>query len=160
MLAVLLISGLTTMAQVGQAWSAGVPSVLKLVQANVAEDTVVAFIQNSGQQYSLSANEIIMLKQQGATDKELNAMLLNHAAQPAVYAAPQPTPQVTYVQPAVTYVQPAPVVYSDAYYYPYYNTWPVSVSVGWGWNNGWHGGGWNNGWHGGGSWHGGGGWHH
>jgi len=148
--------------------SQGVSEVLQLARANVGEDVIVNFIQNSHDAYGLTANQIIYLKQQGISDRIVNAMM-NQPKPDA--AAPQPTtasvpasapgtstatvaPSVTYVQPApsVTYVQPAPTTYyyPAPYNYPAYSGSafpPVSLSFGWFWGSGggggWHGGGWH-----------------
>jgi hypothetical protein len=153
----------------------GVPQVLQLVQARVGDDTIIAYIKNSGNSYGLSADQIIYLRQQGASDAVVTAMLQQPS--PAVVAtapvampttlAPQPVASESVstatVAPSVTYVQsvPAPTYYyAQPYYYPGY-AWcsPVSLSFGWGWGGGWHGGGYG-GWHGGGYGGGHGGWHH
>jgi hypothetical protein len=157
----------------------GIAQVIKLEQARIGDDTVIAYINNSGDTYALNAGQIIYLRQQGVSDAVLTAMLTQSRAAAASAVAPQyaaPAPQATVdAQPPVNYVQTAPADYSyDNYptyyypnyssYYPYYNYygyygWPWRV--GWGW--GWYGGGWHWGWHGGGNagWHGswGGGWH-
>jgi len=164
--------------------SYGVPQVVQLVQAKVSDGIIVSYIQNSGTIYSLSAGEIVYLKQQGVSDSVLSAMLnqrsrLTGSTEPATTAASTPavnnqipttaTPAVSYVQavPSSTvYVIPDTQTYQyDAWYYggyPYYGGyydygWPaVSLSFGWGghYGGGWHGGG---GYHGGGGFHGGGG---
>lgn len=155
----------------------GAAQILQLVQAKVSEDTVIAFIRNSGNSYGLKADQIIYLRQQGVTDAVLTAMLSQPrnglvSAPPAPPAPPAPAPapvaeapaaSTATVAPTVTYVQPAPATtyyYADPYYYdPYYYYYPAygwyaPVSVGWSWGWGWHGG-----YHGyyGGGWHGGGG---
>jgi hypothetical protein len=155
--------------------SYGVPQVLQLAQAKVSDSTIVAYIQNSGTIYALSASEIVYLKQQGISDVVLNAMLNQRSqlAQSAAQPAPQQnssdnnsaqTPNAT-VQPTVTYqTVPSSTVYvipdTQSYYYqPYYYGyygWPypaVSLSFGFGGWGGYHG------YHGGGGFHGGG-WHH
>jgi hypothetical protein len=164
----------------------GVPQILQMAQAKVGDDTIIAYIKNSGSSYGLNADQIIYLKQQGLSDGVITAMLNQPkpgvaaytppapapqpALAPAVAAVPTPTPAptVTYVQsvPATTYYyQPQPYYY-PYYYYPSYAVYPaVSLSFGWGgyyrggYYGGWHGG--YGGWHGGyGGWHGGyGGWH-
>jgi hypothetical protein len=157
--------------------SYGVPQVLQLVQAKVSDGIIVNYIQNSGTIYSLTAGEIIYLKQQGASDNVLNAMLdqrnrltgstgtsatttassTDASAQTSAPAAPA----VTYVQTAPAYVPSSTVYvipdtqtyqyYGGPYYsYPYYGGyygWPA-VSLSFGWG-GRYGGGWH-----------GGGWHH
>ena len=164
----------------------GVPQILKLVQAKVSDDTIIAYIRNSGNGYGLNADQIIYLRQQGVSDTVLTAML----NQPRTGALPKPTtsspqpvtspayaeqvPTAT-VAPQVTYVQSVPdtVYYSQPYCYYYYPScawYPPVTYYYYGWGRGWHGG-WHGGWRGGGtvwggSWHGGwhgsvpsGGWH-
>jgi hypothetical protein len=133
--------------------SYGVPQVLQLVQASVSDGIIVSFIQNSGTIYSLSAGEIVYLKQQGMSDPVLNAMLaqrsrLTGSTDPASTTAssttasaqtytPAPQPAVTYVETTPAYV-PSSTVYIipdtqtyryDAWYYggyPYYGYRPYS----------------------------------
>lgn len=162
----------------------GVPQILKLVQAKVSDDTIIAYIRNSGNGYPLNADQIIYLRQQGVSDAVLTVML----NQPRTGALPKPTtlapvtssayaeqvPTAT-VAPQVTYVQSVPdtVYYSQPYYYYYYPScawYPPVTYYYYGWGRGWHGG-WHGGWRGGGTvwggnWHGGwhgsvpsGGWH-
>ena len=127
--------------------SYGVPQILQLVQAKVSDSIIVSYIQNSGTIYSLRADEIVYLKQQGVSDPVLNAMLaqrgrLTGSTEPATTTAsstiasaqtytPAPQPAVTYVQSTPAYV-PSSTVYIipdtqtyeyDAWYYshrPYY----------------------------------------
>jgi len=189
MLAVMAIAGLvlsastalaqnaTTVAQPAAAsatvpqLSYGVSEIVKLAQAKVSDDTIIAYIKNTGNSYGLNAAQIIYLRQQGVSDAVITTML-NQPKLGAATAtiplpttpAPQPVASAAYEQPAVTYVETEPTTYYDyePYYYPvysgYYWPWPVVVSCGWG--GYWHGGGWHGGgWHGGGgrgSFHGGG----
>jgi len=169
--------------------SYGVADVVQLAHANVSEDIIVNYIQNSGNAYGLDANQIMYLKQQGVSDRVVNAMLDQRSRVAASQAAmPQnntdsgyaPTATVV-AQPTVTYAQPGPASsvyiipdtqtynyygysypYSYPYYYGYYG-WPgVSFSFGYRGYYGGHGyyhGGYYGGWHGGGGWHSSGGWH-
>jgi hypothetical protein len=145
----------------------GAPQILQLSQAKVGDDTIAAYIRNSGYSYTLSADQIMYLKQQGVSDAVITTMLNQPkpAAVPYTTAAPAPQPApTTTVAPSVTYVQPSASYYGyqpyyypsysyPAYSYPAYSWWPpISLSFGWGW-------GWGGGWHGGGGGHGGGGWH-
>ncbi len=208
-LAILTIAGLATASAVAQSTAAtatpapaaitapvaapapqlsyGVSQILQLTQAKVGDDTIVAYVRNSGNSYGLDANQIIYLRQNGVSDPVITAMLNQPkpptapAQAPAAassYNVPAPTtaaPPVDYsavadssaaVAPSVTYVQTYPsYYYSQPYYsYPYYYGygWYPGVTIGWG---GYYGGGWRGGWHGGGGgggWHGGGGgggWH-
>src|ERR1017187_7678046 len=143
--------------------SYGVPQVLQLAQAKVSDGIIVNYIQNSGTIYSLKADEIVYLKQQGLSDNVLNAMLnqrsrLTGSTEHATSTASSTTasdqsystaPTVTYVQQTVpsstVYIIPDTQTYRyNAWYYggyPYYGGyygWPaVSLSFGWG---GYHGG--------------------
>lgn len=55
--------------------SYGVPQILQLSQANVGDDVIVRYVQNSGTIFPLAADEIVFLKQQGVSDAVLKAML-------------------------------------------------------------------------------------
>lgn len=157
--------------------SYGLTEVVKLAQAKVSDDAMIAYIKNSRSSFSMDAAQIIYLRQLGVSDAVITAML-NHpkhvsgmtsgptqttpAAQPATATAPQirvETPVVT-AQPTATYVQAVPTTYYyQPYYHPaynsYYDGWPyTALSLSFGWVS--HG---DCGWHAGGGWHGGGGWH-
>jgi len=154
----------------------GVSEILKLAQANVSDDAIIAYIKASGNSYGLNADQIIFLRQQGVSDAVITAML--NQPKPGVAPAtvpmpttpaPQPVLMVACAQPAEPYVEAGPTTYYNyvPYYYPVYSScswsWPVVVSYGWGghWYRGWRGGGWHGGgvWRGSGGWHGGSGWH-
>jgi hypothetical protein len=136
--------------------SPAVQEVLKLAHANVSDDTIIAFIHNSGTTYNLSASEIVSLRQQGVSDPVITAMVSSQqnaqaAAQvaPPVPAAPTPLPQGATNQPppdmmqaAPTYDATAPIYAAPAYSYaaptygyyggaPYYWGYPgVSLGIG------------------------------
>ncbi len=152
----------------------GVPQILQLAQAKVSDDTIIAYIHNSGNSYGLNADQIIYLRQQGVSDNVINVMLNQpktaavtapaappdnsyQAQAPASYA---PAPTTTYVQsaPSAVYVVPNSQAYyysgyyAQPYYYPYY-AWPYpAVSLSFGFGGGFHGGFHGGGFHGGG-WH-------
>lgn len=158
-----------------------VSEIVKLAQAKVGEDTIIAYIKGSGNSYALDAAQIIYLRQQGVSDEVLTLMLnqpklrvSNGGVPLPTTPAPPPVVATATVQPTVTYVQTVPTTYYYDqpyydYYYPaysycypagYYNwCYPgtYSFSCGGYWGGSWRGGGW----HGGvGNWHGGiGGWH-
>jgi hypothetical protein len=161
----------------------GVGQILQLQQAKVGDDTIVAYIRNSGNSYGLNADQIIYLQQQGLSSAVITAMLSQprpgvmtsapapapgtpDTPPPAAYtdATQQPSyspsavgPSVTAISPSVTYVQPSTVYYSSPAYYPYYPYYPYGY---WGYPVGvsiGFGYGWHGGW--GGGWHGGGGFH-
>jgi hypothetical protein len=158
--------------------SYGVPQVLQLEQAKISDGVIVSYIQNSGTIYSLKADEIVYLKQQGVSDNVLNAMLnqrgrLTGSSEPAAttasptaastqtYAPAAPAPAVVYEQqtasPSTVYVIPDTQTYQyDTYYYsgyPYYS-YPYYGGYYYGWpavslSFGW-GGYYGGGYHGGG----------
>ncbi|MGD0208035.1 MAG: hypothetical protein ABSC89_10555 [Verrucomicrobiota bacterium] len=124
--------------------SYGVPQIIQLSKAKVSENTIVAYIQNSGTIYSLNASEIVYLKQQGVSDAVLTTMLnqRQRVTQAAAQTAPQAPATVTMsqpgspdarsaetstvvAQPTVTYVQTVPsstvYVIPDTQTYQYYN---------------------------------------
>jgi hypothetical protein len=164
--------------------SYGVSQIVQLAQAKIGDDTIIAYIKNSGNSYGLTVDQIIYLRHQGISDAVITAML--NQPKPVVAAANVATPASTStagvaplysprqrdqipaastittasgstatVAPAVTYVQTVPD--TTYYYQPYYYQpyyYPAYA---------WYppvsfsfGWGWG-GWHGGG-WHGG--WHH
>jgi hypothetical protein len=84
-----------------------VNEVLKLKDAGLGEETVVAFIKGKNVNYDLSAQDVINLHHQGIGAAILNAMLASgKSATPAPPSAPVPQPVQYQTQPVV---QPAPV---------------------------------------------------
>ena len=147
--------------------SDGANDVLKLARAKVGGSTIIAFINNSGISYNLSASEVIYLREQGLSDEVLTTMLeqrgnLNNGAFAATQNAPASTNQSqVYALPKTTVVQTVPstvYVYRD---YPVYDDWWYpSVSFDFVFGGGWYGGGfrdWDDHGHGGDSHHWGGG---
>jgi hypothetical protein len=161
----------------------GVAQILQLSQAKVGDDTIIAYIKNSGNSYGLNADQIIYLRQQGLSSGVLNAMLSQPA--PGVLAGASTLPMPSTPAPAVAYSQPAapsssmvgPSVsaidptaaaaassyyYYQPYYYPAYSYPYYYPSYGYGYypgvsvSFGWRGG-WGPGWgyRGGGGFHGG-----
>ena len=110
-----------SLAQSGQAWPKGTQDILKLAQANVGDDTIVAYIRNAGLHYKLNPGEIVMLKQQGLSDRVIAAM-----------QEPPPPP----IQPPYL-AQPPPPPKNQAYR-PLYLM--PSVGVGYGSGGHWYGG--------------------
>ena len=161
----------------------GVSQILQLAQAKVSDDTIIAFVRNSGNSYGLSADQIIYLQKQGLSSAVITAML-NQPRTGALASTPAPAtptpatdapapaapasavPDYTQsatstatVAPTVTYVQTQP---ATTYYYPYYYSYgypyyypAYGFYPGVSVSLGW-GRGWG-GWHGGGGFHGG--WH-
>jgi hypothetical protein len=112
-----------------------------MAHGNVNNETLLAYIKNSGKIYPLGASEIIYLREQGLSDQVLTAMLeqsrnvapaVPQPAQSSVWAnstPPPPAPVATQPAPAYTtapavYAQPAPVYSYPAYTYPAY-TYPA-----------------------------------
>jgi len=153
--------------------SYGADQVLQLARAKVNDGTILAFIQNTSGGFTLTADQIIYLKQQGISDAILNAMLTQpKTGAPSTATATTPAPAtetvVTTVPAATTVYVPNTTTY---YYYPplyrnypysYDSCWPyypaVSFSFGYHsyWGGGFHGGGFHSG---GGGYHSGGGFH-
>jgi uncharacterized membrane protein YgcG len=163
-----------------------VSQVIQLEQAKIGDDTVIAYIRSSGNNYNLSANDILYLRQEGVSDAVLTAMLTQPRASVASVAVPSsysqpvaPAPQYSAAAPApdtsayandANYADTAPaapaqppVTYVQSapstYYYPSSYYYPYSYSYpyyGYSGYYGWPGWGW--GWWGGG-WHWGWGYH-
>jgi hypothetical protein len=71
----------------------GVPQIIRLSQAKVSDDTIIAYVKNSGFSYSLDADQIINLRQQGVSDAVITTMLNQPKTGPVVYAPTTPAPQ-------------------------------------------------------------------
>jgi hypothetical protein len=128
----------------------GVEDVLKLSRAQISEDIILNYVHNSGTIYNLAPKDIVYLRDQGVSDKVLNAMLdqrkrVELAAQnaqpaPGTVVSPAPAGQAvpdatsagsaanadqqpaTYAEAPLT--PPASTVYTipyaPTYYAPYY----------------------------------------
>jgi len=137
MLAIMPAAAQDSLTNTAPSLTYGVPQILQLSQAKVTDDVIVAYIHNSGNSYSLNADQIIYLRQKGISDKVLTAMLM----QPKIATAPTPTtpaPGESYpVQAPITYPQSAPAydqpvssqsvytipnnqIYYYSSYYPFY----------------------------------------
>ena len=53
----------------------GVEDVLKMSRAQVSDDVIATYIQNTGTIYSMGPNDIVYLKDQGVSDRIINTML-------------------------------------------------------------------------------------
>jgi hypothetical protein len=111
----------------------GVDDVLKLSHARISEDVTLNYIQSSGTIYNLSAQDLIYLKNEGVSDKVLNAMQDQRkravepssaaSAVPAVQVYPGPTTAATTAAPVYA---PQPIyVQEPAYYDSIVNTEPA-----------------------------------
>jgi hypothetical protein len=88
----------------------GVEDVLKLSRARVSEDVTLNYIQNSGTIYNLSAQDLINLKNEGVSDKVLNAMQdqRKHVVETTAASSAAPAVQV-YTAPTTTATTATPV---------------------------------------------------
>jgi len=112
----------------------GVDDVVKLTRAKVGEDVIVSFVENSGIPYSLRANDIVFLREQGVTDHVLSVMLAQKKAVANTAPAPAQPVQPPMVpseypqypqQPATDYTEPVSSSYVIPYAtaaYPYYSS--------------------------------------
>jgi hypothetical protein len=95
--------------------------IVTLAQAQTSDDVIVSYIKRSGKSYTLSADDIISLKNQGISQAVIGALLESKPAvaapvisppvQPApapVLPAQSPAPSVPPGPPAVSSSMPAP----------------------------------------------------
>jgi hypothetical protein len=73
--------------------SYGVSQIVQLAQAKVGDDTIIAYIKNSGNSYGLTVDQIIYLRHQGISDVVITTML--NQPKPVVAAATVATPVST-----------------------------------------------------------------
>ena len=118
-----LAQGAVTTIEPATAGAAGVnlptavTKVLQLAQAKVADNTIVAYINNSGNHYHLTAKEILYLRQHGVSDAVITAMLNRPAVEstvtikPAARATTSAAPATTPPAPPPTVVNPPAPVY-------------------------------------------------
>jgi hypothetical protein len=92
-----------------QDFPAGVQEVIKLTQAGIGDDVILAQIKNANTTYNLSADQIITLKNDGVSQPVIKALLTSGGTPaPATPPAPAPAPAPAAPAPAVTTVVPAP----------------------------------------------------
>ena len=73
--------------------SPGLDEIIKLAQAHVGDDVILAFVQNSGRTYKPTAQELLYLTDLGLSQKVLAALYSNAGApQPSQTAAAIPPP--------------------------------------------------------------------
>src|SRR4051794_3607641 len=53
----------------------GVEDVVKLTKAQVGEEIILSYVQNSGTVYNLTPHEIVYLRDQGVSNPVINAMV-------------------------------------------------------------------------------------
>ncbi len=111
-LSVAVLAGVLSIASAGPLRAASatpstaVAEVEKLVKAKIGDDTIVAFVASSNTSYRLTASDLISLKEQGVSDRVLEAMLARQrtSSEAPQVAVAQAAPVVQQQQPA----QPAP----------------------------------------------------
>jgi hypothetical protein len=86
--------------------SPGLSEIIKLAQAHIGDDTILAYIQNSGQIYNPSADEILYLSDLGVSDKVVAALVNKPDA--ALAAAPAPVAAPAAAQTGETPAMPPP----------------------------------------------------
>jgi hypothetical protein len=135
--------------------SPGLAEIIRMAQAHIADETILAYVQNSGQAYNPSADEILYLSDLGLSDKVVAALFKKPdaplAAAPAPsappaagpppataadYAMPVSAPESMIDTPPAVVEDPVPLENpQDSYFYdslaPYGN-W-VQTEAGWGW---------------------------
>jgi hypothetical protein len=133
------------------AWSAGMPEILKMLDAKVDPEVIKAYVKNSPYGYHPTASELIALRDRGASPDVLKALLEHGAPSGAAMAPTTVTPPSTPAPvapeggyPAYDYSYPDYAAYPYYSYYPtypyYYNYWWPSVSFAWYWPWYWHSG--------------------
>lgn len=80
--------------------------VVKLTQAKMSDEVILAYIKNSGASYNLSADDILYLNNQGVSQAVISALLQNKGSAPAPAPAAAPTTPV--IQPATPPPQVSP----------------------------------------------------
>ena len=90
-----------------------IAQIQSMVQAHVSDSVIINQIQNSGDRYTLTADQIIALKNGGVSDAVLNALITSKPP----------------VQTTTRIVEQSPVVYP----YVYVDPWPY-----WGWGPGYY----------------------
>jgi hypothetical protein len=94
----------------------GVEDVLKLSRANISEEIILNYVQSSGTIYNLGPQDIVYLRNQGVSDRVINAMV---GQRKLVEATAQAQQQVTPAVPIVptfpdASVAPVAPVYPDS----------------------------------------------
>ena len=112
----------------------GVEEVLKLTRANISDDITINYIQSSGTIYNLTAQDIVYMRNQGVSDRVLNAMVGQRKLVEATAQAQQQVAPAVPNAPTVpdANVAPAAPLYPDsgqAYVEPPATPAPSSVYV-------------------------------
>src|SRR3954471_24180495 len=86
----------------------------KLAAAGISDEVILSYVRANGPVAKLSAEDVIELKQAGASEKVLSVALGNAPAPAPAYtpAYDQQIPRQTYTAPSTTIVEAAPYYYS------------------------------------------------
>jgi hypothetical protein len=95
---VLLAVGSISQAQTPPSRAVVFSEVVKLSQAHQSDDVILGYLRNSGASFSLSADEIIYLNNQGVSQKVIGA-LQSQSGAPAIPNAPTVPPPATIPPP-------------------------------------------------------------
>lgn len=99
--------------------SPGLQEVVKLTQAHMGDDVIMAYIKNSGAAYPLSANDILYLNSQGVSQPVISALLQSKSAAdanppPSVPPPAAPSADQQYYGPKSGPVSPPQTSYAPA----------------------------------------------
>ncbi len=97
----------------------------KLAAAGISDEVILSYVKANGPVVKLSAEDVIELKQAGASEKVLSVVLSSPApAAPSEYKVEKPyapTSTTTYVYDSTPYYYPSSYYYTGySPYYPYY----------------------------------------
>ncbi len=84
--------------------SPGLQEVVKLAQAHMGDDVILAYVKNSGASYSLTADDILYLKEQGVSQNVIATLLQSKSADAP--PSPPPAPPVPTPAPAPSEAPP------------------------------------------------------
>ncbi|RPH46098.1 MAG: hypothetical protein EHM91_07265 [Planctomycetota bacterium] len=118
----LLIGLFSSVLTVGLLADIGKNDVKRLLQAGIGEQTIVEFIRKNAPADPLTVDDITELRNAGATDAVINAMLEVSRASDAVTRSSYGQPDNSYSNGTTVvegYAYPAPSYSSYSYYYPY-----------------------------------------
>jgi hypothetical protein len=128
--------------------SPGAAEVIRLASSGVAEDVIIAYVNNSQTPFGLTADQVVYLKDLGISPQVVTAMINRDAAlrsQPTAVVATTPPPTAPPVEPAQPPVVEAPMTpvaetttppEDVSYFYSDlapYGTWVTLEGVGWCW---------------------------
>lgn len=93
----------------------------KLAAAGISDDVILSYVKANGPVAKLSAEDVIELKQAGASEKVLSVVLSGATAAPVrERIVEKQVPATTYVYDSTPYYYtPSSAYYSDYYYAPY-----------------------------------------